>query len=362
MENKTVLSYAEAGVDTEAIGSGLKSLITSIRKTFSFSEFSVMLDFGYFANILNIGNNIGLAISTDGVGTKILVAQMMGKYDTVGIDCIAMNVNDILCVGAIPFSMVDYIAVQTPHPSLMEEIGKGLLKGAEIAQISIPGGEVAQIREMLRGERENFGFDLVGTAVGLVSLDRIIIGQDINEGDILVGLRSSGLHSNGFTLARKVLFEKGKLTVHSFVAELGKTLGEELLTPTRIYVREIKEMLASGLAIKALVHITGDGLLNLLRVKADCGFIIDGLPEPQPIFKLIEEIGSVTKEEMFRVFNMGIGFCVVVSAADVDRVFSICKKYNTECYKIGYVKGSERKIIIEREGLVGKDNKFFKLD
>lgn len=361
MENKAVTGYAEAGVDTEAIASGLKNLITSIRKTFAFSEFSPVLDFGYFANILNIGNNMGLAISTDGVGTKILVAQMMGKYDTVGIDCVAMNVNDILCVGAIPFSMVDYIAVEIPHPSLMEEIGKGLLKGAEIAQISIPGGEVAQVREMLRGERENFGFDLVGAAVGLVPLNRIIIGQDIKEGDILIGLRSSGLHSNGFTLARKVLFEKGKFTVHSFVAELGKTLGEELLTPTRIYVREIKEMLTSGLAIKALVHITGDGLLNLLRVKADCGFIIDSLPEPQPIFKLIEEIGSVTKEEMFRVFNMGIGFCVVVSSGDVHRVFSICKKHNTECYKIGYVSGSERKIIIEKEKLIGKDNKFSKL-
>jgi len=358
---KAASTYSEAGVDTEAEEKGLKSLIGYIRKTFTFNEFSVMLDFGYFANILNIGNNMGLAVSTDGVGTKILVAQMMGKYDTVGIDCIAMNVNDILCVGAIPFSMVDYIALQSPEPDLLDEIGKGLLKGAEIAQISIPGGEIAQVREMIKGERDNFGFDLVGTAVGLVSLDRIIVGQNIKEGDTVVGLRSSGIHSNGFTLARKVLFEKGMLSVDSFVPELDKTIGEELLTPTKIYVPEVKEMLSSGLNIKALVHITGDGLLNLLRVKTDCGFIIDSLPEPQPIFKLIEKIGSVQKDEMFKVFNMGIGFCIIINPGDVEKVFSICRKYNTECYRIGYVHGSERKIIIEKEGLIGRDNKFFKL-
>lgn len=357
--SKDKLSYTNAGVDTETEEKGLKNLITQIKKTFSFSDIPVALDFGYFANILDLGN-IGLAISTDGVGTKIIVAQMMDKYDTIGIDCIAMNVNDILCVGAKPISMVDYIAVQIPDPKLLEEIGMGLYEGARISRISIPGGEIAQIKEMLKSEKEGFGFDLVGTAVGLVSLDRVIIGQNISENDSLVGLRSSGIHSNGLTLARKIFFEEGKYKINTYFNELSRTIGEELLEPTHIYVPEIMEMLNADLKIKALVHITGNGFLNLLRVKADCGYIIDKLPEPQPIFKLIQEIGKISNEEMFRVFNMGIGFCIVLPESEVEKVFDICKKFNTECYRIGYVKGSEKKVIIEGKNLIGKGNKFFK--
>src|SRR4030042_6162540 len=204
------LSYGDVGVESTAEDKGFKKLLNLLKRTTKLSTIPVELEFGYFTNVLDIGNNIGLAISTDGVGTKLIVAQMMNKYDTVGIDCIAMNVNDILCVGAEPFSMVDYIAVQSLAPKLLEEIGDGLLKGAKIAEISIPAGEIAQIKEMLRGEREGFGFDLVGTAVGLVPLDRLIHGEDIQEGDSLVGLRSRGVHSNGFTLARKALFEIGR--------------------------------------------------------------------------------------------------------------------------------------------------------
>lgn len=357
---KNKLSYIKAGVDTEAEERGSRNLLTLLKKTFSLSKNPVKLDFGYFANILDLGNNVGLAISTDGVGTKIIVAQMMDKYDTIGIDCIAMNVNDILCVGAEPISMVDYIAVQAPDPNLLYEIGKGLTKGAEIAKISIPGGEISQIREMIKSEKEGLGFDLVGTAVGLVDLDKIIIGQDISEGDILVGLRSSGIHSNGLTLARKVFLEKGKYKVNTYINELSRTLGEELLEPTHIYVPEIMEMIRTRLRIKALIHITSDGFLNLLRVKADCGYIIDDLLEPQPIFNLIQEIGKISDEEMFRVYNMGIGFCIVIPDSKLEEVFNICKKFNVECYRIGYVKGIEKKLIIEGKRLIGKDNKFSK--
>jgi len=355
------LSYTTVGVESTADDKGFKNLLSSLKRTIKLSNISVELDFGYFANVLNIGHNIGLAISTDGVGTKLIVAQMVNKYDTIGIDCIAMNVNDILCVGATPISMVDYIAVQSLVPKLLKEIGDGLLKGAKIAQISIPSGEIAQIKEMLKSEREGFGFDLVGTAVGLVPIDKIIIGQDIREGDVLLGLRSSGIHSNGLTLARKVFFGIGKYKIDTYVKELGRTLGEELLEPTHIYVPEITEMLKAGLRIKALTHITSNGFLNLTRVKADCGYIIEKTPEPQPVFKLIQEIGTISDEEMFLVYNMGIGFCVVVHNAEMKNIFDICKKLDVECYKMGYaVKDIEKKVIIEDKKLIGRNNKFIK--
>jgi phosphoribosylformylglycinamidine cyclo-ligase len=257
--------------------------------------------------------------------------------------------------------MVDYIAVQSTDARLLEGIGKGLYEGAKIARISIPAGEIAQIREMLKSEREGFGFDLVGTAIGIVPMDRVIIGQDISEGDILMGLRSNGIHSNGLTLARKVFFEKGKYEVNTYIDELGKTAGQELLEPTHIYVPEIMEMLNSEVKIKALIHITGDGFLNLNRVKADYGYVINNLPEPHPIFKLIQHIGEISDEEMFRVYNMGIGFCIVIPESEVERVFRISKKFNIGCYKLGYsVKDSEKKVIINNKQLIGKDNKFFK--
>lgn len=355
--SKDKLPYTIAGVDTIAEEKALQGLLSWIKRTVSLSDNATRLDFGYFANVLDIGNNVGLAISTDGVGTKIIVAQMMNKYDTIGIDCVAMNVNDILCVGAKPISMVDYIAVQTPDPNLLEEIGKGLYEGAKIAKISIPAGEIAQVREMLKGK-----FDLVGTAVGLVSLDRIIIGQHISEGDVLLGLKSSGIHSNGLTLARKVFFEIGGYKVDTYFHELGRTLGEELLEPTRIYVPEIMEMLKADLKIKALIHITGGGLLNITRVKADCGYTITDLPEPHPIFRLIQKVGNISEEEMFRVYNMGIGFCVVVPGDEAEKVFDICKRFNVDCYRLGYcTKDTERKVIIESKRLVGKDGRFFKI-
>jgi len=358
---KDQLSYNKAGVDTVAEEKGLEKLIAWIKKTTTLGNSQVKLDFGYFANVLDIGNNLGLAISTDGVGTKIIVAQMMDKYDTIGIDCIAMNVNDILCVGAKPISLVDYVAIQIPDPKLLEEIGKGLYEGAKIAQISIPGGEIAQIKEMLKSEKEGFGFDLVGTAVGLVPIDKIIIGEEISEGDILVGLRSSGIHSNGLTLARKIFFEKAKYKIDKYIDELSRTLGEELLEPTHIYVPEVVEMLKARLNIKALIHITSDGFLNLFRTKSDCGYIIEKLPEPQPIFKLIQEIGGISEEEMFKVFNMGIGFCIIVAKSDVERIFEICKKFNIECFELGYAtKNLKKKLIIEEKRLAGEGNKFFR--
>ena len=367
MELNKKFTYAKAGVDSEKGETVLKHLLKWTIKTKDFRTGlgSVKLESGYFANVLEIGPNLGLAISTDGVGTKILIAQLLNKYDTIGIDCIAMNVNDILCVGAEPISMVDYLAVQDTKPGLkpdlLEEIGKGLYEGAKIAKINIPGGELAQLREMISGVRSNCGFDLAGTCVGLVPLDKIIIGQNVEEGDTILGLRSNGIHSNGLTLARKVLLEtKTGFNLDKYIPDLGRTLGEELLEPTHIYVPEIMEILNSGVKVKALIHITGDGFLNLNRVeRKDLGFIIDFLPEPHPIFSLIQRLGRVDDEEMFKVFNMGIGFCIIFAEKEIEKCKDILKKCGVESYKLGYVvKDEERKVIVEPKKLVGKDNKF----
>ncbi|MFQ5687084.1 MAG: phosphoribosylformylglycinamidine cyclo-ligase [Candidatus Scalindua sp.] len=339
----------------------LNTLLSSLKKTIALSSSEVQLPFGYYANILDLGNNLGLAISTDGVGTKIIIAQMMEKYDTIGIDCIAMNVNDILCVGAKPISMVDYIAVQNQDQNFLNEIGIGLLDGARKSKISIPAGEIAQVEELLKSEKKGYGFDLVGTAVGTLKLDEIIEGQDINEGDILLGLRSSGIHSNGYTTARKALFEKGGYKINSYIDELGTTLGEELLKPTHIYVPEIMEILESGLNVKALAHITGDGFLNLARSKADCGYVIDKLPEPLPIFNLIQKTGGINDERMFKIYNMGIGFCIVVPESDVGSVRNIYQKSEIECHTLGYTtKDIDRTVTIENKRLIGKNKDFKK--
>ena len=194
-----------AGRDEQTLG----ELGRWVTKTFALNAAKPLLPLGYYANILPLTAELGLAISTDGVGTKILIAQEMGIYDTIGIDCVAMNANDVICVGARPISMVDYIAVQKADPVLLGALAKGLYAGAEQAGINIPAGEIAQVREMIHGARDGFGFDLVGTCVGTVPLDRILIGQDARPGDVVVGIASSGVHSNGFTLARTVLHTGG---------------------------------------------------------------------------------------------------------------------------------------------------------
>src|SRR5262250_3629745 len=199
-------NYRDAGVDTDEADEGLARLTRRIAATWpaAGAPGAVQLPIGYFANVVDV-NGHGIAISTDGVGSKTMIATMLGKYDTVGIDCVAMNVNDVICVGAKPVSMVDYIAIQKADPAFMGELAKGLYAGAEAAGINIPAGEIAQVREMIHGSRDGFGFDLVGTCVGTVPLDRVLIGQDVRPGDAVVGIASSGIHSNGFTLARTIL-------------------------------------------------------------------------------------------------------------------------------------------------------------
>lgn len=355
-------TYQSAGVDTDLADAALKRLVQQVRQTWPTGGGfgSVQLDVGYFANVIDLGA-IGLAIAADGIGTKAIIAQMMQRYDTVGIDCVAMNVNDLICVGARPLSMVDYLALQEPHPDMLEAIGKGLRDGAQQAGISIAGGEVAQLRDIIKGYREGFGFDLAATAVGTVPLDKIIIGQDIRAGDVLIGIASNGIHSNGLTLARRVFFERHQHSVVSSLPPLDCTLGEELLKPTHIYVKEVLAMFEQDVPLKALMHITGDGFLNLARVAAEVGYVIEDLPAVPAIFALLQELGNISDAEMFRVYNMGIGFCVVVPPEAADRVTAIVQSHGKPAYRIGHaVADPERRVTIKPKGLIGKHKTFVK--
>ena len=355
-------TYEPAGVKSSQEETGLKALLEWVSRTerFRSGAGSSALSIGYFSNVIDLGGDLGLAITTDGVGTKVLIAQMLSKYDTIGIDCIAMNVNDLICVGATPLSLVDYLAVEVASPELLSEIGKGLYEGARLARITIVGGELAQLRDVIRGEREGTGFDLAATCVGTVPLTQVNTGADIAPGDVVLGLRSSGMHSNGFTLARRILLELGGLSLDKSAGELGRTLGGELLEPTRIYVPEARALQESEIRPKALANITGDGLLNLARVQAPVGFILDQLPEPHSIFKLIQAAGSVSDTEMFKVFNMGIGFCVVVDPADVVEAIRVIEgSSGVQVDIIGHaVEDPRRTIVLPEHGLVSSGSAF----
>lgn len=353
-------TYQQAGVDAERADIGLKLLIERIKETWppEGAPGAVKLPIGFFANVVDIGG-IGLAISGDGVGTKALIAQMMDKYDTIGIDCVAMNVNDIICVGARPITMIDYLAIEDANPRLIDQLTIGLCDGAKQAEVSISGGETAQIRDIIKGYRKGYAFDLAGMAVGTVPLDRIIVGQNIQPGDAVVGVASSGVHSNGLSLAREVFFERNEFTIDHRFPELLCSLGEELLRPTHIYVREAMDVLRQGVDVKALIHVTGDGFLNLSRVETEVGYVIDTLPPAPKIFELIQKYGNVSDEEMFQVYNMGIGFCFVVPASEADRTMRIIKSHGKEAYRIGQAVGdSERRVFIKPKSLLGAGKTF----
>ncbi|MEA1894769.1 MAG: phosphoribosylformylglycinamidine cyclo-ligase [Euryarchaeota archaeon] len=353
------VTYQAAGADTGKVEIALQRIVELCKGTFDFRDAigKPAIPIGHFSGVIDIGEGRAMAVKTDGVGTKVFIAQEMEKYDTVGIDCVAMNVNDILCVGALPISMVDYIAVQEPDPDLLEAIVKGVVTGCRKAGVTLSGGEIAIMPEMIRGPRENRGFDLVGMGVGIVSKDKIITGDAIEEGDVILGIASSGVHSNGMTLARKVLLDK--FSADEYVDELGRTVGEELLEPTNIYVSEIREMLDSGLDLRSLAHITGDGFLNLRRVSRDCGFKIDNLPKTPPVFELIRKHGPVSVAEMYQVYNMGIGFCIVLPADEVESAMQIAEKHGRSCYEIGSTfKDPVKTVILEEQRLRSDGSQF----
>jgi phosphoribosylformylglycinamidine cyclo-ligase len=320
-------AYAKAGVDQGAADSAVAALVAALG--------SIELDRpsrqvplpGHYASVIRIDERTGIALSTDGVGTKLLVAEQLARFDTVGIDCVAMNVNDVICVGAEPLAMLDYVAIERADPGVCEQIGIGLARGAELAGIEIPGGELAQLGDMVRG------FDIAGACFGVVALDEIVDGSTVQAGDPIVGLPSSGIHSNGYTLARSAL--EGLPMDDDPEGRLGRPLGEALLEPTEIYVKPVLELLRSPVDVRGLAHITSGGTDNLLRLAAVEGYEIDApLPAP-PIFGLIQERGGVSDEEMREVFNMGCGFCCIVAQGAEDAALEILRRHWPEAKRIG---------------------------
>jgi phosphoribosylformylglycinamidine cyclo-ligase len=328
-------AYAQSGVDTAAADRGVAALVEVLRSIDLGRPSRVIELPGHFAAVMKVAPGLGLALATDGVGSKLIVAEQAGRYDTVGIDCVAMNVNDVVCVGAEPFALLDYLAVERVDPEVMRQIGAGLKQGAEQAGVEIPGGEVAVLPELIRGHPSPNGFDLTAACVGTVALDRIVTGAECRAGDALIGLPSSGLHSNGYSLARRAL---SGLDLDDRPDTLrGATVADALLEPTVIYVRAVLELLDSGLRVHGLAHITGGGVLNLTRLNDGVGFqIADPLPVP-PVIELVRDLGGVTDAEMWEVFNMGCGFCVVVPETTADAATALLAAYHPGARRIGTV-------------------------
>ncbi len=319
-------AYAKAGVSQSDANSSVAALVAHLGGIDTGKPSRVVPLPGHYASVLKIGDNQGIAFGTDGVGTKMVVAEEMGRFETIGIDLVAMNVNDLICVGAEPIALVDFILCREATPEICGQIGEGLRAGAEQAGIEIPGGEIAQVGDVVHG------WELGGSAIGLVALDEIVTGERIEPGDVLVGLPSSGLHSNGYTLARKVL-----AGVEWDDDRLGRPLGEILLEPTTIYVRALLELLASDVDVRGLAHITGDGLNNLLRLSREVGYeLSDPLGVP-PVFNLIQELGGISDEEMHEVFNMGLGFVCIVPADDADAATELLESHHPGTRVIGEV-------------------------
>lgn len=304
------MTYAKAGVDIDKKSSSIAALVEHLK--YKRKGFGKPIDLpGHFTGLIDFGD-LALTLCTDGVGTKLMVAAALQKWDTVGIDCIAMNVNDTICVGSEPIAFVDYIAIDRPDEKVTSEVGKGLEEGARQSNMTIVGGEIAVLPEIING------FDLAGTCLGVVEKKKIITGERTRPGDALIGLPSSGVHSNGLTLARRI-FEKNHIGYRDKVKGLSRPVGLELLEPTTIYVRQVLRLLGKY-EVHGMANMTGGGLRNLIRLRKGIGFDLDDPMRPQPIFGVMQDLGNVTDREMYQIFNMGMGYCLVVPDGIADRV------------------------------------------
>jgi phosphoribosylformylglycinamidine cyclo-ligase len=347
-------SYAAAGVDIAEADAGVRALVEVLRTIDPGRASRSVLGSGHYANVLRVAPNLGIAVCADGVGSKVIVAEQTGRYDTVGIDCIAMNVNDVICVGAEPIAVLDYLAVEQADPGVLRDIARGLKAGAEEAGVEIPGGELAQLPELIKGHPSPNGFDLTGACFGTVALDAIVTGEAIAPGDVLIGLPSSGVHSNGLTLARRALLEQGGLGLDELPAELGgASVADVLLEPTVLYVRAVLELLRSEIPVHGLAHITGGGVLNLLRLGSGVGYEVDApLPVP-PVFELIARCGGVEPAEMQKVFNMGCGFVAIVPAERTAAATELLARRHPGAAPIGRVTGETGQVALPSLGLRG---------
>ncbi len=336
MSNK----YREAGVDLEAGYESVRLIKSHVARTKikgavdSIGSFGGMFDLSLF----NMKEPV-LVSGTDGVGTKLMIAFACDKHDTIGIDAVAMCVNDVLVQGAMPIFFLDYLAVGKNHPTKIEQLVKGVADGCVQSECALIGGETAEMPDMYDVDH----YDIAGFCVGVVEKSKLLDGQKIEVGNVLIGLPSTGCHSNGYSLVRKVLLKDGKLDVKKYYPEFGKTLGEELLTPTKIYVKTIKHLLNKNVDILGMCHITGGGFFeNVPRMlKAGQGVEIDVKSFPRPeIFNLIQKVGDIPEKEMYNVFNMGIGFILAVNEKDVESTMNLLKEINEPAYVIGKVTNS----------------------
>jgi phosphoribosylformylglycinamidine cyclo-ligase len=315
------LTYAAAGVDTARQKAAIKALTGSVRFRRT-GRGAPLGGLSHFAGLVDFDRTTALAICTDGVGTKLEVAAATNRWDTVGIDCIAMNVNDCICVGAEPLAFVDYIATREPDAEIAKAIGVGLNRGAKQANVTLAGGETAILPELVNG------WDLAGAAVGWVRKSDILDGRRIRAGDILIGLASSGLHSNGYTLARRIVHDAGRRYDERFPGA-PRTIGEVLLEPTNIYVRPVLSLLRR-VEVHGLANITGGGLKNVPRMKADRRYVVtDPMPVP-PVFDWLRELGHVADREMYQTFNMGLGFVAAVPAAEENAARRILRPFQPQ--------------------------------
>lgn len=330
-----MLTYKSAGVDIDKANEFVKYIKERVKK-----EFSLDL-IGGFASGLPIKGYKEPVIftTTDGVGTKLKVAQALNKHDTVGIDLVAMNVNDLITTGAEPLLFLDYIATGKLELSVMKQVIEGIVKGCKEGEVFLAGGETAE----MPGFYPEGVYDLAGFCVGICEKEEVITGKEIKEGDVLIGLPSSGFHSNGYSLIRKVLELKG-IGYEDFVEELGKTVGEVLLTPTRIYVKDIKR-LKKEVKIKGMAHITGGGIPeNLVRIlPKGVKAVVEKEKLPKnPVFPWIQKLGNIPEEEMFRTFNMGVGMIVVLSQEDADKALEVLK----DAVLIGRIEKGDGEVVI----------------
>ena len=341
-------SYTDAGVDREQRAESKKAL-KLLEDTYKYSHYGQVMHLPY-GNIFQQNENTYLDLVIEGVGTKVLLAQLANKYDTIGIDAVAMAVNDVIRSGATPLAISDNIHAQASNPLLVKEWLEGITKGAHESQCPVTSGEIGDVTEIIRGITDGAGFDMVVASLGQVTKERIITGKNIEINDLIIGLPSSGLHSNGITMVRKILFKKwgGKHDPNAQVSGLDRELVLEALEPTKIYVTPLLKT-TEEVTVKAAVHITGDAYLkfnNLARFSLGIGFEFNNF-KPQPIFRVIQETAkemglTITDEEMFRTFNMGWGFAIIVDQKDGENVLNIIAKTGVQAEQIGKVTSSQK--------------------
>ncbi len=344
--------YASAGVDEEreqdVFAKAMRPWLSKTAVRSSLVTSITGLASGYFATLMHIPPGPPIALTTDGVGTKILLAREANRWEPVGIDVVANNVNDVICTGAVPLALLDYIATDRIDAAVLEDVARGLYRGADEAGIAIPGGEIAQIGAMLASSAGGGPMmDLVGTAVGAIPPGRNPVdGSRVEPGDVVLALPSSGLHSNGFSLARRALGPRPDLY-------------DALLAPTRIYVRAVDALWDAGVVPRGLAHISGGGLLNVARLAADVSYVLDALPPAPEIFGRIAAAGDVPVATMYATFNMGTGFCVVVAPAEADAALDALRGAGEEPVVAGSVTGRPGKYVtLPAVGLMGRGDAF----